>query len=223
MLPFTRDQFLSVFVGYNHAIWPVEVLAYLIGALAVGALFRPGRISSSIAAGAIALMWIWTGVAYHWLFFATINKAAFLFGALFVVQGVYVGWAGVLRDRLRFQVENGLVAWVGIALLAYAAVLYALIGMAAGHGYPEMPMFGVTPCPVTLFTFGMFLLAANHISRWLLVIPVLWSLVGGSAAVLLEIPQDWLLLASGFIAVPLIVWGPKGHQGDPLANRVPLN
>ena len=213
MLPFTRDQFLSVFVSYNHTIWPVEVLAYLIGVLAVGALFRPGRISSRIVAGALALMWIWTGAVYHGLFFATINKAAFLFGALFVVQGVYVGWAGVMRDRLRFRVENGLAAWVGLALLAYAAVLYPLIGMAAGHFYPEIPMFGVTPCPVTLFTFGMFLLAGDHVSRWLLVIPVLWSLVGGSAAVLLGVPQDWLLLASGFIAVPLIVW----HEGR--ANR----
>jgi hypothetical protein len=31
----------------------------------------------------------------------------------------------------------------------------------------------------------------------LLVIPVLWSLVGGSAAFLLQVPQDWILLASG--------------------------
>lgn len=38
---------------------------------------------------------------------------------------------------------------------------------------------------------------------WLLVIP--WSLIGGSAAVLLHVPQDWLLLVSGLIAVPLII------------------
>jgi hypothetical protein len=206
MLPFTRDQFLSVFVAYNHAIWQVEVVAYLIGVLAVATLFRPGRSSSRIVAGTMALMWIWTGVAYHGLFFATINKAAFLFGALFVVQGLYVAWAGVVRKGLQFRVENEFAAWVGIALLAYTAVLYPLIGMMAGHGYPEMPMFGVTPCPVTLFTFGMFLLATDHISRWLLVIPFLWSLVGGSAAVLLDVPQDWLLLVSGFLALPLILF-----------------
>jgi hypothetical protein len=27
MLPFTREQFLTVFVGYNEAVWPVELLA----------------------------------------------------------------------------------------------------------------------------------------------------------------------------------------------------
>ena len=71
--------------------------------------------------------------------------------------------------------------------------------------YPEMPMFGVTPCPVTIFTFGMLLLTTRPPSRWLLVIPFIWSLIGGSAAVLLGVPQDWALLASGLIAIPLIL------------------
>ncbi len=29
MLPFTREQFLTVFVGYNEAVWPVELAAAL--------------------------------------------------------------------------------------------------------------------------------------------------------------------------------------------------
>jgi hypothetical protein len=43
------------------------------------------------------------------------------------------------------------------------------------------------------------------VPRWLLVIPVVWSLIGGSAAILLNVAQDWFLLVSGLIAVPLIV------------------
>jgi hypothetical protein len=58
-------------------------------------------------------------------------------------------------------------------------------------------MFGVTPCPVTIFSFGLLLLAIKPLPRLALVIPLLWSLIGGSAAVLLGIPQDWLLLVSG--------------------------
>lgn len=90
-----------------------------------------------------------------------------------------------------------LAAWVGAAFLFYTAVLYPLIGMATGHTYPEMPMFGVTPCPVTIFTFGMLLLTTQRLPRWLLVIPFVfvWSLIGGSAAIALGVTQDWLLLA----------------------------
>ena len=42
-------------------------------------------------------------------------------------------------------------------------------------------MFGVTPCPVTIFTFGLFLLTVRRFSYWLLIIPFVWSLIGGSA------------------------------------------
>ena len=59
--------------------------------------------------------------------------------------------------------------------------------------------------PVTLFTFGMLLLTIRPVPNWLLVVPAIWSLIGGSAAIVLNVPQDWLLLFRGGIAVPLIV------------------
>jgi hypothetical protein len=205
MLPFTPEQFLSVFVNYNAAIWPVQVGAYLLGCLAIVLLLWKASHADRLAASILAIMWLWTGIAYHGVFFSTINKAAYLFGTLFVIQGAYLLYSGVYHDRLRLDLGPGPTAWVGMALVIYAAILYPLIGMSTGHVYPEMPVFGVTPCPVTIFTFGMFLLTTQPIPRWLLVIPFIWSLIGGSAAVLLHVPQDWLLLVSGFIAVPLII------------------
>jgi hypothetical protein len=204
MLPFTRDQFLEIFAAYNGAVWPAQVVAYLLAAIAVALLFRPGRSTDQIVAAVLAAMWLWTGVAYHGLFFATINQAAILFAALFVAEGILLLHAG-LAGRLRFAFGRGAAASIGIAFILYAAFLYPLIGTALGHAWPDLPMFGVTPCPVTIFTFGMLLLAKAPVPRLLVVIPFLWSLVGGSAAILLDVPQDWLLLASGFVAVPLIL------------------
>lgn len=31
MLPFTREQFLAVFVAHNHALWPAPLAAGLLG------------------------------------------------------------------------------------------------------------------------------------------------------------------------------------------------
>jgi Family of unknown function (DUF6064) len=84
-----------------------------------------------------------------------------------------------------------------------------MIGILAGHAYGELPMFGITPCPATIFTFGMFLLTTKPIPRWLLIISFVWSLIGGSAAFLLSVPQDWLLLVSGLISMPLIVFSDR--------------
>ncbi|OCK56663.1 DUF6064 family protein [Bradyrhizobium sp. LMTR 3] len=204
MLPFTPDQFLLVFARYNHAIWPAQIGAYLLGGVAVALLFWKPRGGDRAIAGILAAMWLWTAIAYHAFFFASINKAAYLFAALFVIQGGYFFYEGYLRGRIHFTIESGPLAWLGLAFVTYAAALYPLIGRVAGHTYPAVPMFGLTPCPVTIFTFGMLLATVPPLSRWLLVIPVVWSLIGGSAAILLHVPQDWFLLVSGLIAVPLL-------------------
>ncbi len=222
MLPFTREQFLAAFVTYNETIWPLQIAAYGLGLVAVAALFRPGRGSDRVIAAALTLMWVWTGVAYHGLFFAPINKAAYGFAALFVLQGAAFFYAGAIRDGLAFGFRSDPAAWVGAVFVLYAAIAYPLIGVALGHAPVELPMFGVTPCPVTIFTFGMLLMTTMRFSRWLLVIPFAWSLIGGSAAILLDVKQDWLLLISGIMAVVLIViWDRgsprevKGHSTGP--------
>jgi len=206
MLPFSREQFQSVFVNYNTAIWPSQAGAYILGCLAFALLFWKVSHSDRITACILAIMWLWTGIVYHGVFFSTINNAAYLFSALFVIQGAHLLYSGVYRDRLRFGLAFGATAWVGVAFVIYAAIIYPMIGLAAGHHYPETPMFGITPCPVTIFTFGLLLLTVRPVLRGLLVIPFVWSLIGGSAAILLDVPQDWLLLASGCIAAPLIIF-----------------
>lgn len=205
MLLFSRGQFVAVFVGYNESIWPVQIVAYSLGFFAITLLFRPGAATDRLVSAILALFWVWTGIVYHWLFFSEINTAAYLFGALFLAQGVCLAIVGVLQGLLRFGFRRSMRQWIGIAFLSYAAVAYPMIGILSGHAYVELPMFGVTPCPVTIFTFGMLLLATKPIPRLVLAVPFVWSLIGGSAAVLLSVPQDWLLLVSGLISIPLIV------------------
>lgn len=204
MLPFSRSEFVAVFAHYNLAIWPMQVLAYALGTAMVASLWRRSRISGTFIAGGLAAMWLWTGIVYHWMHFASINRAALGFGAMFVLQGILLT-AAAGRGKLQFQPPSTASAWLGVALVIYAAALYPIFGWLAGDAYPAMPMFGVTPCPVVIFTFGMLLLATSHVSRWLLVIPVVWSLIGGSAAFLLGMAQDWLLLFSGLSAL-VIAW-----------------
>jgi len=203
MLPFTREQFFGIFVEYNAQAWPVPVVAYLLGFAMVALLLRPSRPAGRIIGGALAAMWIWTGIAYHAVHFSAINKAAYAFAGLFVLQGVLLLYFGVARDRLRFEmhVDTDTPSAFGWALIAYALIVYPLVGLWNGHRLSGLPMFGITPCPVTLFTFGVMLLAAPPLPRCLLVVPITWSLIGGSAAFLLGVPQDWLLLFSGVATV----------------------
>jgi Family of unknown function (DUF6064) len=74
------------------------------------------------ASAIIASFWLWTGIAYQWLFFGEINRAAYVFGALFLAQGLCLAIVGVLQGRLSFGFGQSRKQWVGAALIAYATV-----------------------------------------------------------------------------------------------------
>ncbi|GIL01931.1 MAG: hypothetical protein BroJett030_18300 [Alphaproteobacteria bacterium] len=204
-MPFTVEDFLAVFARYNEAIWPLQILAYLTGAGIVALLARPGRGSAAAITLALAGLWAVNAVGYHWHFFSAINPLARLFGALFLIQAGLLAACAVWARDLRFAFVADARGIAGAALIAFAVVVYPLWGWAAGHHYPAVPMFGVAPCPTTIFTIGVLVMGTWRIVRFLLVVPVLWSAVGGSAAVLLGVPQDHGLAVSGLIAVALAI------------------
>ena len=119
----------------------------------------------------------------------------------FVAETILLAAAALIVRDLRFTVRRDARSALGLALIAYALVPYLLIGALAGHRWPAVPALGVAPCPTVIFTIGMLLLAPWRAARWLLVLPVLWSDVGGSAALLLDVPQDYGLIAAGLAAV----------------------
>jgi hypothetical protein len=205
-LPFTPEQFLGVFRQYNLAIWPLQVVAYVLGICVVALAVHRTRYSGRAIGGVLAFFWLWTGVAYHIVSFSPINPIARVFGALFVVQGIL--WLAflVLRPKLSFRAGTQVIAVVGWVFVLYAAVIYPIIGMLSGHGYPNSPAFGLAPCPTTIFTFGLLLWADAKVPKYLLVIPLLWSLIGFMAALSLGIREDYGLLVAGLVSTALIVW-----------------
>ena len=151
-LPFSTDQFFGVFAAYNQTIWPAPVAAYLLGILAVGLVGTRAAYRDRVISGILALAWFWMGAVYHLLFFSTINTAAYGFGVFFIIQGLLLLWSGGYRGELVFRFQKDLVGLLGLLFIVYAAVLYPLLGYTLGHTYPHAPLFGVAPCPTTIFT-----------------------------------------------------------------------
>jgi len=120
---------------------------------------------------------------------------------MFVLQAVLLIYFGLIRSQLRFAPPSDWVGWIGVTLIVYSLIIYPLIGSWFGHRYPAVPTFGITPCPLTLFTFGVLCLAISRPSMRLLALPLLWSVIGGTAAFLLSVPQDWVLLFAGVLVV----------------------
>ncbi|RJR32414.1 MAG: hypothetical protein C4576_30170 [Desulfobacteraceae bacterium] len=204
-LPFTGDEFLSVFQAYNLAIWPMQIVAYLAGAAAIVMLIaRPCTTGRAISA-TLSLMWLWNGIVYHIGYFTAINKGAFLFGPLFIVQSMLFFWSGVRRNHLIYGFSGDRYSLAGCLFILYAMALYPILGTLAGHSWPHSPVFGVAPCPSTIFTFGLLLLTRGRVPKHLLVVPFLWAVIGLSAAVTLSIYEDYGLFIAGLTGATLLL------------------
>jgi hypothetical protein len=208
-LPFTPADFFDVFGRYNTNLWPAALALWVASAALVAAAIRMREPPHRALSALLAVHWAWSGLAYHAAFFTRINPAAWLFATLFLAQAALLVWYGVVRGRLRFSSSSSPRGVVAGALVIYS-LLYPVVNLTLGMTYPRVPIFGV-PCPTTIFTAGL-LLAASPPDWRLATIPVLWSMVGGSAALLLGVGADLILFLAGGLLVANVA---VGRSRDP--------
>lgn len=55
------------------------------------------------------------------------------------------------------------------------------------------------PCPTAILTIGVLITARAGPPTRLALIPILWAFIGGSAAMLLGVATDYVLLAAGLV------------------------
>lgn len=213
-LPFSKIEFIEVLRSYNAAIWPAQIVAYLLGVTLLCMLARPGERCSRAILGVLAIFWIWNGLAYHIGYFARINSAAYVFGALFVLQGLFFGALALRGVSSHYRVRPDLRSAIASASMLYALVVYQLFGHWSGHGFMNGPLFGVAPCPTTIFTLGLLLLARPALPFRVWIIPLLWAAIGTSAAFALDVRED---LGLGVVAILAAVsmWSTQRADGAP--------
>jgi hypothetical protein len=203
-LPFTQEQFLDMFAAYNRVVWPVIIIMYVLAGLAVYGLFKREQVWTKVIMYVMSAMWMFAGAVYHIGFFSRINPVAFMFGAIFLFQGLVFFTNASIKRRLKIQATRSLESYFGGLFILYAAIIYPVLSMVGGHGWPRMPMFGIAPCPVTIFTFGMLLMVRGRVAMSVLLIPLAWSIIGSFAALSLGVREDIGLLVSGLAGTALI-------------------
>jgi hypothetical protein len=201
--PFTAEQFFEVFRNYNESVFPLQLLFYLGSAFIIIETLKPTAKSNKIISGILGIFWLWMGVVYHLIYFSSINKAAYMFGALFILQGILFIAFGVLSNKLSFKFQSGVYSITGLILMAFALVVYPILGYVLGHRYPSSPSFGL-PCPTTIFTFGVLLLTDKKIPATILPIPLIWSLIGFTAAFQFGVLEDLGLLIAGLLTTSML-------------------
>jgi hypothetical protein len=203
-IPFTFEQLLDLFEMYNHAISPMQMIAYVLGGGALFFAIKKTKYSSKIVASVLAFFWLWCGVVFQMMYFTRIFKPALFFGILFIIQFLLFKWAGVLKTDLSFRFKPDAYSLTGIVFILYGMVGYLILGYFLGHVYPQAPPFGLASCPVTAFTFGLLLWTDKKVPKYILIIPLLWS-IGGLLPGSMGFYEDLGLVAVGVLGTLLIL------------------
>lgn len=197
-MPFKVEEFIGVFRAYNNSVWPFQIVLFISAIFIILLVVRNRNYSSKVITSILIFYWFWIGLVYHILFFSHINPAAYAFGAIFILQAVLIYKAGILDKKLNFRWQSTTAGYTGAILIFYALIIYPLLGFYFGHVYPDNPTFGL-PCPTTIFTLGILLWSKDEIPFYIIIIPIIWAVLGLSAALNLGIKEDLGLIISAII------------------------
>lgn len=209
MLPFDPETLHALHGRHLTDLAPAVALAWL-GALALLAsafLPRDGRAPRAgwIGALLLALLWGWTAWAWFDRALAPLFFAAGFFAALFGLQALLLAEEGLLRGRLLLRFAGGMRGWGGVLLALYGLAGHALLHLAAGGAWPDLPLLGLAPGPLALFTLGLLLLVPPPARIWpLAIVPLLWCLLAGIQAWGIGMPADYVQPLLGLAALVLL-------------------
>jgi hypothetical protein len=204
MLPtFTLAQFLEMMSRYNMIFWPLQLVAYGLGIVAVLLAIRTRQHSGRIISAILALFWLWVGIVFNLAYFSPLYPIAIVFVALFVIEAGILIFAGVFKGTLSFKVKADVYGTVGTLLVLYSMAGYPAIEYLLGRGYPSLLPFGLVPCPMTVFTLGILLWSNKKPTWYVLAIPILYSL-SGVIPIWKGIIEDIGLVASGLATIFMV-------------------
>lgn len=204
MLPtFTLPEFLEMMSSYNLTFWPLQLVAYVLGIVAVLLAIRNGKYSSKIISAILAMFWLWVGLVFNLMYFSPLYPLAMVFVFLFVIEAGVLIFIGIFKGTLTFKYKADIFGIVGALFVIYSMVGYPAIEYLLGRGYPCSLPFGLVPCPMTVFTLGIFLWSNKKPSWYIVAIPILYSL-SGFIPIWIGIVEDIGLVASGLATIFMV-------------------
>ena len=198
------EKFLSAFEVYKIAFLPIQILVYKITILAVVVLVPGIKLYSRIVSAILAFLWLHVGIFYHLIQFRSVHPATWIPGISFIFQGALLFLVGTIYANLDFQFTMKPLPVVGVLFILYDIIIYPLLSIPLDYTCSALPLFGTPPCPVTIFTFGIFLFTQKHFPTYLLIIPLLLATMAIHPIINTQIPHEYGLFITGVLGAILI-------------------
>jgi hypothetical protein len=199
----TGEQLLEAVSTYNQAIWPMQIIGYVLALITVVLAFKRTVWASRIKFSVLAFFWLWVALMYWLPSAGPAFPIGYVFLVLYIIEGVLF-LLQAIKGKLTFGTYNKTHTIGGLTMILYAMIGYPLLAIILGHPYPQASLIGLTPCPLTLYTFGLLLLTRSAVPIILLIIPLFWGL-SGVLWISIGMWEDVGMVLGSLIAVALIL------------------
>jgi len=196
-MPCTVEQFFEVFEHYNTTHFPAQIILFFISAYVLFTIYKKESISRWVGYF-LGFLWVWVGSIYHSYYFSTINPLGEIFGQLFILQG-FVLMGEAYFGKLDFTYNQSLKHKIGLSFVIFGLIIYPIISWSIESSAIRIISLGL-PCPTVIFTFGLLMLTGDKFRKYTLIIPLIWAIIGTSAAYYFGVYQDVMLIISAVTA-----------------------
>ncbi len=199
------ERFFQFMAEYNTAIWPAQVIFYILAVFFIFTSFYKIRSSNTINILILSVLWVWNGSVTLLIFFSNFHYQYYLWGAFWIAQGLLIYYIGVVKRQINLKIKKDVYSIAGLTFIVYALVIYPMIGSWLGHPFPRGPLFGSAPCPTVIFTFSAFLFSENRVKSYLLYFPMLWALMSLYPIIGMGVYADIGEIVAAIVAFALIL------------------
>ena len=196
------EVFFNNVSAYNVSIFPMQIITLIVAIILTYLLFvRPSTGVNKLIKAYLSLTFVW-----FVLMFPFEGVLKIIFGLVHIVIAILF-FIDIFTAKIEFKFpETSGKRYFMLFLLFSAFALYPLIEYMSGHLYPKILLFGVAPCPTTIFSLALLIGAVPKVGKIifiLLIFPAIFS--GLSVPIMLGVWADLLLLVSGIYGLITLI------------------
>ena len=174
---FSKTAYYRQFELYNHAIWPLHVVAILFSCVIIYVLWKRPVWAGRLVAIILVLSWLWVAWEFLYLRFYQIHIVANWYALGFILQAGLIIWHGVIQNRFNVFTTSPWGIKMGSGLLFISLIMYPFIPVIIGRRWQQFEMFSLVPDPTVLATLSILLFYRSP--KVLYLIPIIWILISG--------------------------------------------
>lgn len=190
---------------YNNAIFPMQIIIMIVAIILTYFLFaKPGTKTNKMMKAYLSFTFAWNGIIFF-LIFGKELPGIFLGAPLFIIVAILFAW-DIFGNKTQLRLPD--IKWQRYLMMFWIllAFLYPLIGLAFGHYYPKTCIFGVMPCPTTVFALALLVAAIPKVDKKVYVLLLVWALPAfGKCLGALNLYEDCVLFWTGIYALIMLI------------------